>query len=256
MKLLDYIKHHKLLSFLIIIGIIFIPIIVIHLLFSIYPSNDWWIAKWSAGELLDYFGSIMGAVATIIALIVTIIYTNDSQKKQNILSVKPYLQSEYIPIFNYNEITNNSSKPFYITFGSNISSSSVEPYMFNRMKEDGFDKIFFFSRYYIIKYKIKNVGANSAVNIKWTLNNKPIIPEFAISKNEIFECVIVIDSSILENNKATLKLKYEFDDVLGLASYFQEETIEITKDDTGITSSQGINNILSSPKKITQEQKQ
>ena len=250
LKLLECIKQHKLLSFSIILGVIFIPIIVIHILFSIYPANDWWISKWSAGELLDYFGSIMGAISTIIALIVTIIYTNDSQRKQNILSVRPYLQSEYMPMFNYTDIEKYSSNPLYIVFSSSITSSSAEPYMLNEMKKQDFNKSEFFKKHYLINYTLKNVGADNATNIKWTLNNNPIIPEFALSKDERAEYVIVVNSSILEHNKAILNFKYEFDDVLGLASYRQEETIDIIKDDVGLTSLQDKDNLLSSPKRI------
>ena len=189
-------------------------------------------------------------IATIIALIVTIIYTNDSQRNQNILSVKPYLQSEYVPIFNYSEITNHPSKLLYIVFNSNISSSFVEPYMLGRMKEDNFNKRAFLNKFYIMKYTLKNVGADSATNIKWTLNDKPIIPEFAISKDETTEYIIVVDSSFLEDNKIILNLKYEYEDVFGLASYYQTETIQVLKDKISLTSIQDKDDVITPPKMI------
>jgi len=31
---------------------------IIHVLFSLYPSNDWLIAKWTAGEILTYASTV------------------------------------------------------------------------------------------------------------------------------------------------------------------------------------------------------
>lgn len=32
--------------------------LIVHCLFSIYPTNQWFIAKWSAGEILTYVSTV------------------------------------------------------------------------------------------------------------------------------------------------------------------------------------------------------
>ena len=62
----EWIKKHKIfvvvLSFFIILGIPFL----IHVLFKIHPKNDFWVAEWTAGELLGYYGAILAFIGTVV----------------------------------------------------------------------------------------------------------------------------------------------------------------------------------------------
>lgn len=252
MKFLEYCKKHKTLILILGIVLILTPPILIHILFSIYPNHDILVAKWSAGELLNYFGSIIGAIATIIAVVMTIIYTKYSQDEQNILQVKPYLQSEYIPIFKYTDLDGEYvHQHTFITIEKGLTTSSYdEPFLLKPLKNNSENKFEFFQNNYMFKYRLKNVGANSSTNIKWTLNNEPLIPEFAISTGKTKEFIIIISKSVLENNKKDLRLEFIYDDVLSMATYSQKEIITIVNLSNGLSSTQKIEDVLSSPKRI------
>lgn len=62
----EWIKKHKIfvvvLSFFIIFGIPFL----IHVLFKIHPKNDFWVAEWTAGDLLGYYGAILAFIGTVV----------------------------------------------------------------------------------------------------------------------------------------------------------------------------------------------
>lgn len=62
--MLDWIKKHKVLVGIIILVIIFGIPLLIHCLFKIYV-NDFWMAKWGAGDVLQFYGSILAFIGTV-----------------------------------------------------------------------------------------------------------------------------------------------------------------------------------------------
>ena len=80
-KILKWINEHKKLSIFLIAIIVFLPIIVIHLLFKIKIGWSWITAEWEAGDVLGYFGDVLSFVGTIILGYVAICQT---QKANNI----------------------------------------------------------------------------------------------------------------------------------------------------------------------------
>ncbi len=58
-------NHKKLIAFIIFMIIFGVPFII-HILFKLYPNNDFFVAEWSAGELLSYYGSILAFLGTVI----------------------------------------------------------------------------------------------------------------------------------------------------------------------------------------------
>lgn len=69
---MSWIKKYWISSF-IIASIVFL--IIVHILFSIYPKNQWLQAKWSAGDLLTYVGTV--------ALGVIALWQNQQLQKEN-----------------------------------------------------------------------------------------------------------------------------------------------------------------------------
>ena len=65
-KALKWIDEHKKLSIFLIVIIIFMPIIIIHVLFKIKTGYYWIVAEWEAGDVLGYFGDVLSFVGTII----------------------------------------------------------------------------------------------------------------------------------------------------------------------------------------------
>lgn len=64
-KMLEWIIRHKIKTILIIFGLFFVPLIVIHILFSFSMQNDFIAAKWSAGELIGYISGFYAFVGTV-----------------------------------------------------------------------------------------------------------------------------------------------------------------------------------------------
>lgn len=62
----DWLKRHKLLIIIISFVIIFGVPLIIHILFKIKAPNSFWVAEWSAGDLLSYYGSILAFLGTVV----------------------------------------------------------------------------------------------------------------------------------------------------------------------------------------------
>ena len=62
----DWLKNHKkLIAFTIFMVIFGVPLII-HILFKLHPNVDFFVAEWTAGELLSYYGSILAFLGTVI----------------------------------------------------------------------------------------------------------------------------------------------------------------------------------------------
>ena len=89
----DWIKKHIAIicvsSLIIILGIPFI----IHLLFKIQlPADNFWAAKWSAGDILSYYGSVLAFIGTVVLGILALyqnhIIKTEADKRAKILEQK------------------------------------------------------------------------------------------------------------------------------------------------------------------------
>lgn len=74
-KIVKWIMEHKKLILALVILVIFLPMIVIHILFKI-QSNCYWIqSEWEPGDILGYFGSVLSFIGTIVLGYVAITQT-------------------------------------------------------------------------------------------------------------------------------------------------------------------------------------
>ncbi|MBQ2982440.1 MAG: hypothetical protein IJD58_10030 [Lachnospiraceae bacterium] len=62
----EWIKKHKIIIVVIIIANIFLIPFIIHILFKIEAVNDFFVAEWTAGELLGYYGAVLSFLGTVI----------------------------------------------------------------------------------------------------------------------------------------------------------------------------------------------
>lgn len=68
-----WIKAHKLICVWAVTSVVYA--FLIHCLFSVYPSNSWFVAKWSAGEILTYVSTVsLGLLA---------VWQNQELQKEN-----------------------------------------------------------------------------------------------------------------------------------------------------------------------------
>ena len=63
--ILKWISKHKKITTLLCCIIIFLPIIIIHVLFKIKTNFYWLQSEWTSGEVLGYFGDVLSFIGTI-----------------------------------------------------------------------------------------------------------------------------------------------------------------------------------------------
>lgn len=238
-----------------------LPIIIVHSLFEITAPYNWLVANWKAGEVLGYCGTVLGAATTITAVVLTIIFTQENQKGERKLSIKPRLQTEYQPIFDrekaIKQVTNRAvfvEYPFDEKEG--ISNSYDLPYLLKKFeKKNSTDEIIngldFSRRCYIIQYNVSNVGAGNAVNLFFTIDNNTVMPPFSLTANNTKVFVIILKAELLKDNTRPIHFKFKYEDVASIARYEQNEKIILLADDNGfLNSSQNMNDVISVPVEI------
>lgn len=113
-------EHNKLVIFLCIVLIIGGPIII-HILFSIPAINEIFSAKWSAGDILQYYASVLGLIPTtfisIAALKFTMYVKEDDDKKARKINIG--LKNESHVTFTWWSRLKHLKIPFF-TYGSQI----------------------------------------------------------------------------------------------------------------------------------------
>lgn len=62
---LKWIGRHKRITLVIVVGIYFFSLFIIHLLYKIPIFSDFFVSKWTAGELLSYTSSFLTAAGTL-----------------------------------------------------------------------------------------------------------------------------------------------------------------------------------------------
>ena len=248
------------------VALFLLPILVVHVLFKIPAPCKWLVANWTAGDILVYSGEVLGAAATILAIILTITFTLENQederkqsmanqKNERKLSIKPQLHTENEPIFEIAKaIEQVANRAIYIEMFSPESetfcTSFKPPYILTKYsKEKDPD---FWQKYYIIQYTISNVGAGNALKLTFTINDiNPGIPPFAVMVNNTRVFVIILRAESLKEESRSFQFRYEYQDIASIARYEQQETIVLFKEaDGSLNSRQDINDVISQPKVI------
>lgn len=260
MKFIKFIKEHKGISIIIIMIIFILPVVIINTLFKIAAPYEWLIAEWTAGELLNYWGAILGAAATIIAIVLTIRFTIENQKDERKLSIKPCLNTTYKPMFIRTESIVSGGEIVYIMYplnekdeNENIGASYEPTYSLKKAEEDKvkgtLDSLSFYKKNYIIHYRISNVGAGNAINIKFMIDGKLIIPPFTLIANSNRAFIINLKSQLLNKGNRFIRFTFEYDDVASIGKYEQCECIEFYLDEeNSLNTRQAVNDTLSMPK--------
>ena len=261
MNLIKWVKEHKIWSAIITIALFLLPIMIVHNLFKITAPCKWLNANWTAGEVLGYCGDVVGAAATITAIVLTIIFTQDNQKGERKLSIKPHLQTDYQPVFDWEKIIGQvDNRAVFVVYPHDeterISSSNEPPYLLRKSdkKEPTREIIKALDcsrRCYIIQYNVANVGAGNAVNLSFTIDDKPVIQPFSLTVSDTKVFIILLKAELVKDKARSIYFKYEYQDVASMARYEQHETIVLLQEDNGsLNSSQQLNGVISQPKEI------
>lgn len=110
---ISWVEKHKAKTTFAIIGLLFIPLIVVHLLFKLDTGYDFISAEWSAGDLIGYIAGFEAFVGTVVLGIIAVWQTDKANKTNDSLlkmteenerkSVLPFLSfNSYIPRYEGN----------------------------------------------------------------------------------------------------------------------------------------------------------
>ena len=199
---------------------------------------------WEAKDVLSFYGSLLGAAATIIALKETINFTRESQKEERKLSIRPYLETQK---YNYTDLQKipTNLETLFIDVSKRITTYQASlPEEFEDMKIlqrrllagekiDLMDQTLFdlkletlFQKKYLLSYEIVNCGAGNAINVNLRINGRSVIPSFCVITGESKKIIFVLNNDLLEDtNEYSLKLTLTYSDVASLADYYQTEEI-------------------------------
>lgn len=174
----NWMKNHKKLiafiTFMIIFGIPFI----IHVLFKLHSNIDFFVAEWTAGELLSYYGSILAFLGTVIlgalSLYQNQIIKQESDKRTALLEQREHESNmPRFSVVSCNSNGNATNLGFDIT---NISENNAQKLIFfnikilNPNKESDWESK--------VTYALDFLPANEKKNIK--LSNPAINDDFEL----------------------------------------------------------------------------
>ena len=207
---------------------------------------------WEAKDVLSFYGSLLGAAATIIALKETISFTRESQKEERKLSIRPYLETQKYNYTDLQKIPTNLETLFIdvskriITYQASLPEEFEDMKILQRRllageKIDEMDQTLFdlkletiFQKKYLLSYEIANCGAGNAINVELRINGRSVIPSFCVIAGESKKIIFVLNNDLLEDtNEYSLKLTLTYSDVAALADYYQTEEIIFTNKNVG-----------------------
>lgn len=242
----------------ILLGVIFIFIIlpgIIALSMNIRlictdTSNEW-IGFWGG-----YLGSIVGAIATIGGVYITIRSENEKRakeeaarerdiKEQHRLSIMPNLSRYYH--FPKTDQIFQTTESYFVDFRGNL-------YIYNDIRQCFRDEIENpTEENYLLNYKVQNIGLGSAAELYIKIDDNYIIRNGGINPNSAINLCLLFKSEDLDNRK--IKIEFNYSDVSCIEEYYQYEELCFKKSNKPDGSMISLVNIssLSRPQRKTVE---
>lgn len=225
---------------------VFVIPIVINWMYKTPAKLPIFAMSWEAKDVLSYYGSILGAVATIIALTATIKFTRENQKEERKLSIRPYLQTSKFNYTSFEGIPTTKDviymdiKPNIVNYQGGVPDdiSGIIDLKNKRVFDktynlDGIDNGMYisnvnnyFSSRYLLCYEIKNCGAGNAINVSLNINSRCFVPSFCVTTTESAKIMFILNKELLElSGEYVLKIAFVYNDIASLGKYYQTETI-------------------------------
>ena len=171
-------------------------IVMVVLISAIIPFIINWAYKkggyvtvWDGSDLLAFYGNILTAAAAIIGVYYTLDYSKFKQMEYEKLRVKPYIGTEIYQYFNSTDgIFNCDPNQIYFFMdlkdGYIVNEYGMAPEMITQFSDNLNDseKDAFLEKILHLKIVLMNIGADSAINIRITINDTIINKEFSLSK--------------------------------------------------------------------------
>lgn len=131
-KLLDFMRKHKVCTLLLSILIFAIPLIVVHLLYKMDCKVIWLQTKWSAGDVLSYVAGFEAFIGTV-ALGFLALWQNHTIQEQHIESQEPLLSM--------NLVENNSMLYLVVENTGGVEAKDISLKVLNIYNNGGNDEL-------------------------------------------------------------------------------------------------------------------
>lgn len=207
-NIIEIAKHHWLMTIIIVSSVI---MLTVHILYKFHPSCDFFVAEWAAGDLLQFCGSIIGAIATIYVLQETIRTTINQQNEE-----RNYLENQQ------RENKAFSLRPYFIiTAQEAILIDENRKDIVQLVSSEGWDGDT------DILITIENVGAGNAVDVYAELSQK----NNKILSSPIPALIVKKKQSVLVKRcfSQTLEFKMRYSDIANVATYTARTNISIIR---------------------------
>lgn len=240
-----------------IVGIFFAIVVPIgiNLAYNIPAPHPLLEMSWEAKDALQFYGSMLGAVATIFALVTTIKFTVSSQREERKLSVKPRLSSRltgynssilsitkeddfvFIKYSDYpmsaseivpKEINHLIALKNKLTKANKNVTGDMEEYIIEKLR-DSFKTTYntYVEKHLVILYEIYNYGANNALEVNFKINDNSACPQFYVLTNKPKRIIIIFDEETHIEDTKEIEFSLTYTDICSLGNYNQKEKIKI-----------------------------
>ena len=194
------------------LGVLFMGPVLIN---ELYKVNKGYITLWDAKDVLAYYGAALGAVCTVIALIMTILYTEFQRKESRKNEIKPLLDCDS-EMLGANSSIDKESECILLKFERLSSSSTIGTEQYNDIKS---------GKCICIKYLIENLGSGNAIMVNFAINGHTVLRPFHIKINTKKTVYILMYQNYLDDLFTTLNINLYYRDTDELAYYCQKEVL-------------------------------
>ncbi len=269
-------KYFTVRKIIVIVTLVIVAIAVPFIINELYKANDGYMTIWGAEEVLAFYGELLGALATIGAVYLTIDYSVYREKCVHKNSIRPFLSTTYFRQYDYAAFAETSDNVEFIclTHDGILHISKEAPFgvrvmeSFSKNQNVDCDDVKngeecyevtkklaemmeVEDNFYLIEYTLENFGGGNAIEVEMKINHKLVKQPFALNgqNKKIFRVIFDIkDMAVGKDWEITFT--YDFYDQELLGKYRQNETITLMKDEYGVSLSQHILDFLSVPREM------
>ena len=260
----EYMKNKKIYHIILIcvVSILIIPAII-NWLFKQSTSIDFFVAEWSAGDMLSFYGSLLAAILTVYGVYLTIQYSQHNYREDIHNRVLPFLalyslrsRSNYQMFAPAEQERNQNKETFYeeyrlkeiyfIVENGNIDvKSSLSKDQQQTLIQGGFKYVATQTNSFSlcdvnlvnVPLEVENVGNGAAINLRIGLNKatniKPVYITPINLKQNMTIYIHIFSENPTDNDLGEYNLEFYYNDIYK-RKYAQKYIFSIKKDESKI----------------------